>query len=338
MSEIECSHCDYSGNMLGLSVHIDKSHPDDNKKKTMRRMMITKAENAIESKFNSKPPKFSELENEIPFGKTPILNYFNGYNDFLDETKFDNRLISKEKLIEELERVSEEYCGGNAPKVKDVIEHSKYSGNAYTKGRFFDGFHEALEEIGFHPNNKVNITEEEYISEIKRIANKLNKTPTVYDMKEHGKYSSKVADQKFGSWNEIVEKAGLEPNPSFFQRGELNPMYGKHEENPMYGLRGKDHPAYTHGTENYKGNYLTQRKKALERANYECEHPDCNKSYYQDDVVLDCHHIIPNFLTEDEYYHDLDNLLVVCRHHHLSQEKGVEPAKRTKKPLEEIDF
>lgn len=52
----------------------------------------------------------------------------------------------------------------------------------------------------------------ELINELKRLADKFDRTPTFADMTEHGKYSGVLYVNRFDSWNEAVEAAGLTPN------------------------------------------------------------------------------------------------------------------------------
>ncbi len=55
-----------------------------------------------------------------------------------------------------------------------------------------------------------NITEEDVISDFKRVAEKLNmKSVTQREYREHGKFAVNTIYRRFGSWTEITEKAGL---------------------------------------------------------------------------------------------------------------------------------
>lgn len=50
------------------------------------------------------------------------------------------------------------------------------------------------------------------LTEIKRLADELGRTPGLRDMNERGAHSSKTYQKKFASWNDAVREAGLEPN------------------------------------------------------------------------------------------------------------------------------
>lgn len=62
------------------------------------------------------------------------------------------------------------------------------------------------------------IPENNLIDEINRLAEELDKKPTLRDIKKHGKYSVFTYQTRFGSWNRALNKAGFEPR----RRGEWN--------------------------------------------------------------------------------------------------------------------
>jgi len=55
-------------------------------------------------------------------------------------------------------------------------------------------------------------SEDELLDEIKRLARKLGRTPTMSDMEDYGKYSSATYKYRFEGWSAAVDAAGLRPN------------------------------------------------------------------------------------------------------------------------------
>jgi len=55
-------------------------------------------------------------------------------------------------------------------------------------------------------------TEEELLEELHRLERELSKSPEAQDMTEYGKYGENTYLRRFGSWNEALERAGLEIN------------------------------------------------------------------------------------------------------------------------------
>lgn len=72
---------------------------------------------------------------------------------------------------------------------------------------------EQLEE-SFYNSTSVRITGQQIIGDIKSVASELGRTPSYREYNDFGNYSTKTAENRFGSWNEAVEAAGLEPNKS----------------------------------------------------------------------------------------------------------------------------
>ena len=70
------------------------------------------------------------------------------------------------------------------------------------------------------------------------------------------------------------------------------------------------------------------RRRALERDNYQCQYPGCARRYR-----LEVHHRRPLDAGGDAYA--LDNLLTLCRHHHILVEQQLRPTKRPKGILSE---
>lgn len=71
------------------------------------------------------------------------------------------------------------------------------------------------------------------------------------------------------------------------------------------------------GSHDYGETWYSQRRKALRRADHECEDPRCNRTECQNGNSLEVHHIVPfRTFNSSEVANDLDNLLVLCREHH----------------------
>lgn len=69
------------------------------------------------------------------------------------------------------------------------------------------------------------ITDEELIADLKRVANDLNKKSVpLRRYKERGKYNSSTLSRRFGSWSEVLKRAGLQqinPQPLRISEEEL---------------------------------------------------------------------------------------------------------------------
>lgn len=117
--------------------------------------------------------------------------------------------IPAEKLIEELQSIADQL--GRPPLIREIDELSSDSRSIYQER--FGSWNNAVEKAGFEPEHgsTTNIEDRELLEELDRLAEKLNRTPRQQDMERHGKYSVTTYQNRFGSWNDALRKAGHQP-------------------------------------------------------------------------------------------------------------------------------
>lgn len=89
---------------------------------------------------------------------------------------------------------------GRVPKTTELPEECDYSPNDFYKE--FGSWDEALEAAGIDK-------EQELLDDIKRVAEKLGRTPEPTDMAEHGTYPATYYSTYFDSWSSALERSGL---------------------------------------------------------------------------------------------------------------------------------
>lgn len=125
---------------------------------------------------------------------------------------------TREELIDELHRLAGKL--GDTPRVKDIRKKGKYSYTPYRNK--FGNWNEALRDAGFNPNKiSREISREALIEELLRLADELGESPVKRDMNELGDYSYTAYRNEFGTWNEALLEAGLEPNLNKIPREDL---------------------------------------------------------------------------------------------------------------------
>jgi hypothetical protein len=118
------------------------------------------------------------------------------------------RNIPEETLLKDIIEVSKQLG-------KDCIGEREYNAKGqYTSGtirRRFGSWSKAMEMAGLKANNWQNVTDENYIQDIKRVAEALGKnsvTQAEYD--DLGKYSASAISNRFETWLKALALAGLE--------------------------------------------------------------------------------------------------------------------------------
>lgn len=113
---------------------------------------------------------------------------------------------SKEDLLTELQALGAEL--EEPPTQAEMDAHGAYSSDVYR--RRFGSWNEALAEAGFavreHKYSTVEI-----IEAIRELADTVGRPPTAEEMATHGDVSPSTVSRRFGSWNQGLREAGLEP-------------------------------------------------------------------------------------------------------------------------------
>ena len=85
-----------------------------------------------------------------------------------------------------------------------------HSSKTYQKT--FGSWNEALKQADIGINNEHDIAKSDLLDELIRLSDELGRAPTSRDMADKGKYGTSNYPSKFGSWNDAVREAGLEPS------------------------------------------------------------------------------------------------------------------------------
>lgn len=165
----------------------------------------------------------------------------------------------------------------------------------------FGSWNNALQLAGLDTNKEQNISDEKLLNELRQMSN--DSVVRYEEMNRSGKYSARLYELRFGSWDKALETAELK---TFKQFGENNPCWkGGHEK--------------------YRGaSWEKAKSSARGRANNICEHPDCDVTSEQLGKKLDVHHIVPyRYYDSNECANSLSNLILLCPKHHREEESRI---------------
>lgn len=113
---------------------------------------------------------------------------------------------SREEILSELRETNEQI--EHTLTSSDVDELCSFS---YTTCyNHFESFSQAKRMAGIDVLSAKDVTDEEYLEEIRRVAKKVERTPRAEDMSNHGQFSVQPYQSRWDSWSDAVKAAGLE--------------------------------------------------------------------------------------------------------------------------------
>jgi len=178
-----------------------------------------------------------------------------------------------------------------------MVEHGEYSQRVCQNK--FGSWNEALRTAGFAPNRKYRLTDQDLLDEIDRLVEQFDRPPSSGEMNRVGEYHRWTCDDRFGGWEEALAETGYSQPQSYQERSAIP----------------------------YGPNWPEQRRRALERDDYQCQTPWCEitQTDHQEQVGKDIsiHHLVPrkffvgpNGRFDQEQANRVSNLVTVCSKHH----------------------
>jgi len=303
-----------------------------------------------------KTPTSTEMDDEGPHTARTYQNHFGTWNSALEEAKLTvnrRRGVSNEDLLEEMSRVYDML--GHTPTAKSMDKLADYSPSTYI--RRFGSWGAALEKAGVDSDREPNIQTEELLEEILRLRDKYGRVPKSTEMDSEGEYSTVTYRERFGSWQQAVEKCGLEPyRPHGIPEEELLDEIRRMADGdrPPTSEDMRYEGKYTRSTYQRRfgswnnavseagfdllvrspGNSLRKavygegwneekRGRVRERDGYECVICGVEQEEYQSEygMALDVHHIRPAREFENgKERNSMSNLVTLCRACHMEWE------------------
>jgi len=116
--------------------------------------------------------------------------------------------LPEKELLGEIHRLHR--LLGKVPSEEDMAERGGYGVSTYRSR--FNSWNDAIEKAGYQPNpDRIYRSDEELCEELSRLRDELERVPTSRDMETEGSFSSVVYQNRWGSWNDALEAAGLMP-------------------------------------------------------------------------------------------------------------------------------
>jgi hypothetical protein len=138
-----------------------------------------------------------------------IMKYFGSTHAALQIAKIDlNKHIPDLSFVEEFRRVYA--LLGRIPTAKDIGEHAKYAFSTYR--RRFGSLEAVVGLAGLELDTKIKETDEELLSELKRVCDELGRAPTILDLSKSCRFSQMSYRRAFGSFSAALKRIGYAAN------------------------------------------------------------------------------------------------------------------------------
>jgi|APHM01.1.fsa_nt_gi hypothetical protein len=164
----------------------------------------------LEGELN-RTPRQQEMNQQGAYSAQVYSAKFDSWNKALQEAGLEiNKAdgIAKSDLLGGLQDLANEL--GRTPRQREMNRIGQYSSSSYTYQ--FGSWNEALAEAGLETQKNMDVSESALLNELGFLADKIGRAPTIDEMNQRGKYSVGPYRDKFGSWNETLQEAGVEIN------------------------------------------------------------------------------------------------------------------------------
>ncbi len=175
------------------------------------------------------PPSVPVFNEHSNVSDSTIHRRFGSWNAGVERAGFEPRqvgpTISDDELAAELRRLRDTV--GHLPTIADMDEQGAYSAATYKNrfGSWTDALAETFDDGASllsarqsqtaeqlpSGNTGPRISEDELLADLQTLADRLGRTPTSNDMREHGSHSTSTYMKRFGSWNDAIKAADLDP-------------------------------------------------------------------------------------------------------------------------------
>lgn len=253
-------------------------------------------------------PRWGDFD-QSPIDAHFVSSRFGSFDEALAEAGFvaapSEFWYTEEELLEEIHRLTED---DTPPLGVEMEEVGRYSQTAYKKR--FGSFNKAVEEAGYTPVRRSGISDDVLFAELQSFYDEYGESPTIPQFDGYSEYSSGALWNRFGSWDEALEAAGLPPH-----------KWDERERADEYGE-----------------NWDEIREMCLERDDYRCKlcgmTEEEHREWHSRGSGLHVHHIRPlaEFDSAEEA-NALDNLVTLCISCHQPVEYGMFPTPATERSI-----
>lgn len=174
--------------------------------------IITEIQRVAQAADTDGPPSLRTFKQHGTIGFSAVDDQFGSWNAAVEAAGFEpntaTEKISRDALIDELQRLRAEL--GEIPTADQMDDTGAYAYITYYER--FGSWADALEMVfGEVPDRTwEHVSDAELLADLQRLAGDDGACPTVDDVEERGSHAVQTYRDRFGSWQDAVEKAGFD--------------------------------------------------------------------------------------------------------------------------------
>jgi hypothetical protein len=202
----ECEICERAfDSSKGRGIHRANAHAEEE----IRDILIAELQR-LADQLNH-PPGLRDMNQHGAHSSRTYQKKFGSWNNALRAAGLGINAetnIDKSDLIDELRRLASEL--GRTPTSRDMANRGEYGTATYANA--FGSWNDAVREADLEIVRQREVSRNEMISEVQRLADGLGQPPAVHQMRDQGTFGVTTISREFGTWTDALEHAGYEPN------------------------------------------------------------------------------------------------------------------------------
>lgn len=199
--------CDVCGAAFDSNVEI-ASHVSSQHESLSKAEIISELRRIADQL--GRAPTMPEFNANAEMTSGAVQSTFGSWRDGLQAIDLEpiSHTLSNADITDELRRVAAEL--DHSPSVREMAEHGSIAPS--TVENHFGSWNDGLEAAGLATTMDAKATKTEVIDAIQALTDQLSRPPTATEMDNRGKFSTAVAQRRFGDWNSALQAAGYEPH------------------------------------------------------------------------------------------------------------------------------
>ncbi len=243
-------------------------------------------------------PTTKEFNQSTPHSATTCKEKFGSWRKTLEEAGLDpnengQREYTNDELIDEMQRLDGDL--GHTPSSSEMEDEGEYSSGVYQNR--FGSWSDAVEaaELDSDSVGRQQYTDAKLLEELEFVAEELGQTPRATDMDKYGDIAPATFVNRFGSWDEALEKAGYDPDENAAGKQYTNQELVSELQKLAKSIGRSPTTVEMNESGKYSSSVYLDRfdswENALVEADLDPENTKSSKKYSDEELIAELHRL-----------------------------------------------